>query len=106
MPALLQTLTELGSGVPIFDALGRNTEPIEKLDEEFAAFIKTKAQELAPKADWERPKMAGDDAESLAGWMKDHPNSFWGLLAQAQSLMTARKFDEAKAPLEAVIALY
>jgi tetratricopeptide (TPR) repeat protein len=100
-------LTDLGDDLPINEALARRTEPIDKLDGSFAAWFKQKAQNLAPGVDFERPDVSLDaDSAAMAGWNKDHPNSFWGLLGEGRALLAERKFTEAKTPLTKLIALY
>jgi len=107
MSALQAALMDLGNDVPINDALAKHTEPIEKLDESFAAWIKDKAKNLAPGMDWSRPELSLDaDSAAMAAWNKDHPNSFWGLLGEGRALLAERKFAEAKAPLTKLVGLY
>jgi tetratricopeptide (TPR) repeat protein len=106
-PALQKVLSDLGDDVPINDALARHTEPIDKLDEAFAAWLRTQAEQLGNKVDWDRPKLALDaDSAAMAAWNKEHPNNFWGLLGEGRALLSERKWNDAKAPLEKAIALY
>jgi tetratricopeptide (TPR) repeat protein len=107
LPALQQVLDDLGNDVPINDALAKHTEPIEKLDADFAAWLRKQAKLLAPDADWERPELPLDaDSVVLSAWVAQHPKSFWGLLAQGQALVAEQKWKEAKSPLERAAALY
>jgi tetratricopeptide (TPR) repeat protein len=106
-PALHQVLSDLGDDVSINDALARHTEPIDKLDEAFATWLRAQAEQLGNKVDWDRPKLSLDaDSAAMAAWNKDHPNNFWGLLGEGRALLSERKWKEAKAPLEKAIALY
>jgi tetratricopeptide (TPR) repeat protein len=105
--SLQKILSDLGEGVPINAALARNTEPIEKLDDNFAKYLKDLAENLAPGVDWERPKLALDaDSAAIAAWNKDHPNSFFGLLAEGQALLAEEKHAAATVPLLKAVALY
>jgi tetratricopeptide (TPR) repeat protein len=107
LSAIQKVLADLGSDVPINDALARHTEPIEKLDESFAAWLKSRAEQLAPGIDWAQPDLSLDaDSAAMAAWNKEHPNSFWGLLGEGRALLAERKFAEAKATLSKLIALY
>jgi tetratricopeptide (TPR) repeat protein len=93
--------------VGINDALSKHTEPIEKLDESFAQWLKEKAQDLAPKADLTPTQVPLDGgSEVMAGWVKEHPNSFFGLLGLGRALLAEKKYAAAKAPLEAATAMY
>ena len=70
--ALRQTLTDLGDGVNINDAIARHTEPINKLEADFAAFATDRANNLAPGLDWRKPDdKAGSTANSPASGASD-----------------------------------
>jgi tetratricopeptide (TPR) repeat protein len=105
--ALGEILTDLGNDVPINAALAKHTEPIEKLDENFAAWLKTQAEKLGEKVDWEQPKLALDaDSAAMAAWNRDHPHNFWGLLSEGRALLAERKWKEAIVPLDKAVAIY
>jgi tetratricopeptide (TPR) repeat protein len=106
--ALKAILDDLGESVEINAALAKHTEPIEKLDENFAKWLKEKAEKLgSDKIDWTRPKLALDaDSAAMNLWNQQHPNSFWGLLGEGRALLSERKFEEAKKPLGKAIELY
>jgi tetratricopeptide (TPR) repeat protein len=103
-PALNDILTDLGNGININVALANHTVPIEKLDTDFAAYLKEKAQTLA-KVDWE-PLHSEEDSAAIAAWNMVHPNNFWGILGEGQALVTEKKYKEAKPILEKAIELY
>jgi len=105
--ALKGVLTDLGNDVLINEALARHAEPIDKLDADFAAWFKGLADQLAPKVNWEAPKLLPEDGSGpLAAWNKEHPNNFYGLVLEGEALLLERKFAEAKAPLNQAIDLF
>jgi tetratricopeptide (TPR) repeat protein len=107
LETLQRILTDLGAGMPINDSLQRYAGSLAELDAEFAAYAEKRAKELASEADWEEPDVppiAGLDAWET--WIKDHPKSFVGLQTVAKKLIEAERFEEAKAPLEALKAIY
>jgi predicted Zn-dependent protease len=53
--ALKQILTDLGDGVNINAAIARHTEPMDKLEKDFAAFATDRANNLAPGLSWQKP---------------------------------------------------
>jgi tetratricopeptide (TPR) repeat protein len=107
MPALQRALDDLGEGMAINQALARHTEPIKKLDEDFAKWFSQKAEQLAPGVDLEQPEFEGAlDVEKIVEWNKEHPKNFWGLILEGQALIAARQWKEAKRPLEEAIRLY
>jgi len=105
--ALNAILKDLGESIPINTALANHTEPIDKLDQHFEGWFTDLAKNLAPGADLEHPKLPLDaDAAAMAAWTKDHPNNFWGLLGEGRALLSAGKWEAAKAPLAKAIGLY
>jgi tetratricopeptide (TPR) repeat protein len=105
--ALNAILKDLGESIPINAALANHTEAIAKLDEHFEAWFTELAKNLAPEADLQHPKLALDaDAAAMAAWNKDHANNFWGLLGEGRALLSAGKWEAAKAPLAKAIELY
>ncbi len=107
--ALRAILADLANGEEINDAISKHTEPIEQIEKDFDVFARKRAEKLAPEANWEQPESGQfdfEDPQSLAGWLAEHPNSFWALSLQANKLLAERKFEEAKKPLEKLISLY
>lgn len=107
--ALKAILADLGQGVEINTAITAHAGPLGKIEPEFEAFARKRAQDLAPKVDWEQPEKDASnlaDEAVLAGWLADHPNSFWALQQQAMSLLAEQQWEAAKKPLEKLIGLY
>ncbi len=57
LDSLRSILQDLGTGAAINDAIAKRTEPMEKIEKEFAAFAREHAEKLAPGLDWEAPKI-------------------------------------------------
>lgn len=107
LETLKRVLVDLGVGMPINDALARHTGSLESLDKEFAEFARRRATEMAPAADWSEPELPPTaDAEQVAAWLKKHPKNYRGLGRLAKQLLADEKWEAAKAPLEAMVALY
>ncbi len=74
-------LGDLAVDIPINEALERHTEPIARLDAHFEEWFKTQADQLAPRVDWTKPKVApgADLNAAMAKWL-DHRSSqqLWG----------------------------
>ncbi|MCH7989469.1 MAG: hypothetical protein IID46_10040, partial [Planctomycetes bacterium] len=102
-------LRDLGSGLPINVAIERHTDPLPKLDQDFAKFVLKQAKQLAPKVDWTKPDLEdllNDDADALQVWLKEHPHNFYGLTAYAQQLIENKEWKIAVGPLTKLIELY
>jgi tetratricopeptide (TPR) repeat protein len=100
-------LADLSTGRSIDTALKRHVGCLDALDEAFAAYAMKRAQELAPGADWESPELSPDGAlGELQEWCRLHPRNIEGLTLLAMRLLEARRWGEAKQPLEALLKLY
>jgi tetratricopeptide (TPR) repeat protein len=107
LETLQRVLTDLGAGMSINDSLRRYAGSLETLDQEFAAFAKQRAESLASGAEWEQPDLPpAADLAAWKQWVNDHPRSFPGLRMFASKLIEAERFEEAKAPLATLRALY
>jgi tetratricopeptide (TPR) repeat protein len=50
-------LTDLGAGEEINKTIAKHTAPIDDLEKDFAAFVRQRAERLAPALDWQKPKL-------------------------------------------------
>ena len=66
LDSLKQILHDLGEGVTINAALAKHTEPMDKLEADFAAFARDRAKNLAPGLDWKKPPSLTRRAEAAA----------------------------------------
>ncbi len=110
-------LADLAEGGQINAAIAKHAAPLEQIEKDFEAFARQRAQDLAPGLDWEAMPntmyRAGDPelparapAGSVDQWLSEHPDSYWALTMQAKSLIAARRWEQAKAPLTKLISLY
>jgi tetratricopeptide (TPR) repeat protein len=102
-------LADLRNGTEINAALAKHTVPLDTLEAEFATYAKEKAEQLAPKLNWEKPEpelLLPDATAKLAEWEKEHPDNYWLLRMKAGKLMEQQKWEEAKKPLQRLIELY
>jgi len=109
LASLKAILADLAQGREINAAIARHVGPLEKLEKEFAAFARKRAESLAPGVDWEQPsreQLDPADPQAVAQWLTKHPNSFWALGLQAAGLLADRQWEQAKTPLQKMIALY
>jgi len=109
MPALKGILADLAKGDPINNAIARHAAPLQEVDTQFAAFARARARDVARDVDWDEPdqgQVDPTDPNAVAQWLGRHPNSLWGLTAQAICLVADRRWEEAKVPLNKLISLY
>jgi len=107
--ALKAVLADLAEGVEINTAIARHAGAIKRIEKEFEAFARKRAEDLAPEVDWAQPEKDAvnpSDPEALAQWLTEHPNSFWALQLHAQSLLAERQWQQAQEPLKKLISLY
>jgi tetratricopeptide (TPR) repeat protein len=102
-----RALADLAKGTEINAALAAHFAPIDKLDAEFATHARALASNTGAKLDWTKPTPADlASAPAVENYLKEKPNNFNALLDQAQRLLLAKKWKEAKTPLEKLIELY
>lgn len=100
-------LADLARGVEINTALATHFAPIEKLDADFAAHATELAKSTGPKLDWSPPQPADYASEKrLNDFITQHPDNFTALTERARQLIAAKKWTEAKVPLQKLIELY
>ncbi|HSI14635.1 MAG TPA: tetratricopeptide repeat protein [Chthoniobacter sp.] len=100
-------LADLARGVEINTALAKHFAPIDKLDADFATHATELAKGTGPKLDWTPAKPADYASEKrLNDFISQHPENFTALTEQAKQLIAAKKWTEAKAPLQKLIELY
>jgi tetratricopeptide (TPR) repeat protein len=106
--ALRGLLDDLGAGVPINEALPRQTKKsLEQLDRDFAGFAHERAKSVAPDLTWEEPDLPADaDSAAVAAWLEKHPKSFWGQRRLAARLVIEEKWPQAKDVLDKLKGLY
>ncbi len=100
-------LAVLAQGREINAALAAQFAPIEKLDADFATHAQTLAKNVGPKLDWTPPKRADFASEKrLEEFITKNPDNFTALSEQAKQLLDAKKWAEAKVPLQKLIEHY
>lgn len=110
---LREVLGDLHDGQFILESLERRTLPMADLEKEFATFARKKAEGMAPGLDWQKPDFAkgnrigpggGADFDAEMGpWAEAHPTNYWALDHRVQTLLKAKRWVDAKQPLETLI---
>jgi tetratricopeptide (TPR) repeat protein len=107
--SLKAILVDLANGVDVYKAISEHAEPLDKIEKEFEAFARKRAENLAPQAEWgqsENRRLIGTDSETLAEWLNEHPNNIRALTLYAKSLFAKGEWEQAKEPLKKMIELY
>jgi tetratricopeptide (TPR) repeat protein len=105
LDALKQILGDLHDGVEINQAIATRTAPLPDLEKQFAAFVRDRAEKLAPGADLARPPSFHSDFDRTL-WEKTHPDNYYLRMDNATELMRDKKWAEAKPVLEALAQSY
>jgi len=109
LDSLKAILSDLAEGEEINAAISKHAAPIKDIERQFEKFAQTRADNLAPEADFEKPdkeQFNSADYVMLLKWIDGHPNNFWALTLYGKALLANRKWAEAKDPLEKLIKLY
>ncbi len=105
LDALKKILRDLRAGEEINKSITAHTAKLADVEKDFAAFIRDKAEKLAPGADLEKPPEKGAETE-LFVWEKLHPRNYFRQMQQARDLMEAKHWAEAKPILESLANSY
>jgi tetratricopeptide (TPR) repeat protein len=105
LESLKKILRDLADGVQINEAIAAHTASLEQIEEDFAAFARDRAEKLAPRLDWEKPKPE-ELLKADLPWLREHATNFYVLNHLAKKLVREKKWKEAKVPLEELTKLY
>ena len=105
LEALKSILRDLREGQEINQAIAKCTLPLAELEKQFTAFVRARAENLAPGADLDEPPTEDTEAEKLA-WEKLHPNNYYVRLRKARELMESKHWAEARAAVTSLAAAY
>ncbi len=93
---IVRLLDDLGLGIEMNAALAQRVGSLEVLDDDFAEFLKTRAEQYAPEADWTPlPDSGLRDRDAITEWLAQHPNNFYGLQQQASLLIRQQDWERA-----------
>ena len=102
LETLKNILLDLRDGQDVNKSIAARTVPLPDLEEQFAAFVRSRADALAPGLDLERPPEGDKETE----WEQSHANNYYVRMKKAQTLMEAKQWAEAKTLLEALAGSY
>ncbi len=104
---LQKLLRDLKLGVPINDAIARNTAELDTVEKDFAQYAKDLARGLGPSLEWEKPAREElttlDAGGGVTDWVRQHPKNYYALMQKARQAVKARNWSEATEPLEELI---
>jgi tetratricopeptide (TPR) repeat protein len=102
--ALKSILVELGNGTEINTAISKNTEPMDSLQKDFAAFAKDRAEKLAPELNFKKPAL--ENLAKLELELGADSKNYHILLQLAREALRKKEWEKARAPLEKLIKLF
>jgi len=102
LETLKNILIDLRDGQNVNKAIAARTVPLPELEKQFAAFVRSRADALAPGVDLDKPP--GGDKETE--WELFHTNNYYLGMKKAQELMKAKEWTEAKPLLVSLAASY
>jgi len=127
LESLKAILRDLGEGDEINATIAKHSAPMDKLEEEFAAFARDRAEKLAPALDFEKPEFekakaalrqrgrrgAPTEQPAVAAtsdnwetWAKEHPTNFWVMTRQAEQLLEDKQWTELKSISQRLVDLF
>ena len=104
--AVRRVLADLGDGMSTAAALELHVAPLDKLDADFEAFARQRAEQFAAQADFTPPQLPPDaTVEDVQQWCEQNPKNLPGLHLLANGLAKANRWPEAKKILTQLIGL-
>lgn len=103
LDTLKKILLDLRDGREANQAIAARTLALPDLEKQFAAFVRERAENLAPGADLDKPPAEETDRSA---WEKLHPDNYYVRFRKAHELMEAKRWTEAKPILEGLAATY
>ena len=97
--SLRKILRDLGEGTEINAAIAKHTAPLDEVEKDFEKFAKERAEQLAPELVFDKPER-NEDEDGVAS------KNFYVLTRVAKKLLTQKKYQEAKAPLEKLMQFF
>lgn len=104
LDTLKQILGDLRDGKEINEAITARTAPLPAIEKEFGAFVRAKADALAPGVDLEKPEPGSSVDNAI--WKTAHPKNYYVRMDQARDLMQAKRWSDAKPVLESLADSY
>ncbi|MBU6237264.1 MAG: tetratricopeptide repeat protein [Planctomycetes bacterium] len=104
MKGLQKLLEDLSIGMRQEEALARLPGSLEILDQEFLEFVRDKARQMAPSADF--APLPKDPSLDLQSWLAEHPNSYFGNRQALEMSMKSKDWGSARKIADHLIALW
>jgi tetratricopeptide (TPR) repeat protein len=101
--SLKTILRDLRQGEEINKTLAAHSVPLPDLEKQFNAFVREKAEKLAPGADLDKPPAKSEEAET---WAKAHPDNYHLKMDRVRELMEAKRWTDARPLLESLAQSY
>ena len=94
-------LHDLRDGKELNQAIATRTVPLADLEKQFAGFVRSRAEALAPGVDLEKPPAEAKEAEKK-NWEKAHPDNYYVRVEKAERLLESKRWAEARSVLESL----
>lgn len=109
LDSLRAVLADLAEGITINDSLANRVAAMEKLEAEFKAYARQRAELFASQMDWTMPDpllLLPGAGDKLKEWSAARPNNYHVLVREAGLLIDGKRWMEAAAVLNRLIALH
>lgn len=104
MQGLQKLLEDLSIGMRQEEALARLPGSLEILDQEFLEFVRDKAKQMAPSADF--APLPKDPSLDVQRWLAEHPNSYFGNRQALEISMKSKDWASARKIADHLITLW
>lgn len=105
---LLNIIQDLAQGSSINNAISSHAAPVDEFETAFAAHLQKLAESFGAQADWQEPTpedLNPADPESLASYLKSHPENLVALRRQLDLHLQSKDFEAALKIADQLITL-
>ncbi len=107
LPRLLKLLEDLGMGMTIQDAFQQRYGAMAILDQEFAQFVRQRAETFLPQTDFDRSELPDSTSlKDLQTWVAQHPNNYHGWRRVCEMLIADQRWEEALVAARRLLELF
>lgn len=106
MDALKQILVDLGTGVPINDAITSHTLDVNELDEAFVTWAQAKASNIGESLTWDEPDPNLISPEEMPDELEINPDNYYLLIGSARQYIEKGDWEKAQPILDKLLEAY
>ncbi|MEM0896019.1 MAG: hypothetical protein AAGJ79_03970 [Verrucomicrobiota bacterium] len=102
-------LDDLSENADVTKAMAKRMSSLSWIESAFAKYVRKRAGEYGPRADWEEPEneeILRRDPGGVADYLRKNPTSIWALIVHTNHLLADREWERAVTSAKKLNSLY